>query len=52
MSVGQVARVWQTGYTEGEPAQTVANVARDMFTNLHGACTSLDFPAAPPLARS
>jgi hypothetical protein len=52
MSEGQVARVWQTGYTESEAAQAVVNVARDMFTNFHGACTLLDYPAAPPLARS
>jgi hypothetical protein len=51
MSDGEVARVLQTGYTEGEEAKSVANVAPGLLTNFHSAGTLLDVPAAPPLAR-
>jgi hypothetical protein len=51
MSDGEVAGVRQTGYTESEEAESVADVAPDLLTNFHSAGTLLDFLAAPPLAR-
>ena len=45
-------RVRQAGYTDGEIAEIVANVALNLFTNYfnHVAGTEVDFPAAPELA--
>ncbi len=47
-----VERVRQAGYTDGEIAEIVANVALNMFTNYfnHVAGTEVDFPVAPELA--
>lgn len=44
--------VREAGFTEGEIAELVANVALTIFTNVfnHVAQTEEDFPAAPPLA--
>lgn len=44
--------VRQAGYTDGEIAEIVANVALNIFTNYfnHVAETEVDFPAAPELA--
>lgn len=45
-------RVRRAGYTDGEIAEIVANVALNLFTNYfnHVAGTEVDFPAAPGLA--
>ena len=45
-------RLRQSGYTDGEIAEIVANVALNIFTNYfnHVAETEVDFPAAPELA--
>lgn len=45
-------RVRQAGYTDGEIAEIVANVALNIFTNYfnHVAGTEVDFPVAPELA--
>ena len=47
-----VSQVRQAGYTDGEVAEIVANVALNIFTNYfnHVAETEVDFPAAPELA--
>lgn len=47
-----VEQVRQAGYTDGEVAEIVANVALNLFTNYfnHVAGTEVDFPAAPRLA--
>lgn len=47
-----VQQVRQAGYTDGEIAEIVANVALNIFTNYfnHVAETEVDFPAAPELA--
>ena len=47
-----VERVRQAGYTDGEIAEIVANVALNIFTNYfnHVADTEVDFPVAPELA--
>lgn len=47
-----VERVFQAGYTDGELAEIVANVALNIFANYfnHVAGTELDFPVAPELA--
>lgn len=47
-----VQRVREAGYTDGEIAEIVANVALNIFTNYfnHVAGTEIDFPAAPELA--
>ena len=42
----ELAWVRQAGYTENEAAETVAELVRDRFTNLHVGGTLLDFPAA------
>ncbi|TWT92124.1 Alkyl hydroperoxide reductase AhpD [Botrimarina colliarenosi] len=49
---GNVERVRQVGYTDGEIAEIVAAVALNLFTNYfnHVAGTEVDFPAAPKLA--
>ena len=43
---GDFARVRRAGYTEGEIAEIVANVALNLFTNYfnHVARTEVDFP--------
>ena len=47
-----VEQVRRAGYTEGEIAEVVANVALNLFTNYfnHVAGTDVDFPKAPELA--
>jgi uncharacterized peroxidase-related enzyme len=52
VSDGDVQQVRQAGYTDGEIAEIVANVALNLFTNYfnHVAETEVDFPAAPELA--
>ena len=47
-----VYQVRGAGYTDGEIAEIVANVALNIFTNYfnHVAGTEVDFPAAPELA--
>jgi uncharacterized peroxidase-related enzyme len=47
-----VVQLRQAGYTDGEVAEIVANVALNIFTNYfnHVAGTEVDFPAAPALA--
>lgn len=47
-----VERVRQAGYTDGEIAEIVANVALNLFTNYFNlvAGTEVDFPDAPTLA--
>lgn len=47
-----VERLREAGYTAGEIAEIVANVALNLFTNYfnHVAGTEVDFPAAPNLA--
>lgn len=47
-----VERLRGAGYTEGEIAEIVANVALNLFTNYfnHVAGTEVDFPQAPALA--
>lgn len=47
-----VQRVRQAGYTDGEIAELVANVALNIFTNYfnHVAETEVDFPGVPELA--
>jgi uncharacterized peroxidase-related enzyme len=47
-----VERVREAGYTDGQLAEIVANVALNLFTNYfnHVAGTEVDFPAAPSLA--
>ena len=47
-----VERIRQAGYTDGEIAEIVANVALNLFTNYfnHVADTEVDFPVAPKLA--
>ena len=47
-----VQQVRQAGYTDGEIAEVVANVALNVFTNYfnHVAETEVDFPAAPEVA--
>jgi uncharacterized peroxidase-related enzyme len=47
-----VERVRQAGFTDGEIAEIVANVALNLFTNYfnHVAGTEVDFPVAPELA--
>lgn len=46
-----VQQVRRAGYTDGEIAEIVANVALNLFTNYfnHVAETEVDFPAAPEL---
>lgn len=48
----EVERLREAGYTDGEIAEIVANVALNLFTNYfnHVAGTEVDFPAAPNLA--
>ena len=48
----QVEQLRQSGYTDGEVCEIVANVALNLFTNYfnHVAGTEVDFPAAPSLA--
>lgn len=47
-----VERAREAGYTDGEIAEIVANVALNIFTNYfnHVAGTEVDFPAVPELA--
>jgi len=47
-----LGKIRQAGYTDGEIAEIVANVALNIFTNYfnHVAGTAVDFPAAPSLA--
>ena len=49
-----VERLRGAGYTDGEIAEIVANVALNLFTNYfnHVAGTEVDFPQAPALAAS
>ncbi len=49
-----LARVRQEGYSDGEIAEIVANVVKNIFTNYfsHVAETEVDFPAVPQLAVS
>lgn len=49
-----VAALRHIGYSDGEIAEIVANVALNMFTNYfnHIAGTDIDFPAAPELSAS
>lgn len=51
---GRVQQLRDAGYTEGEIAEIVANVALNIFTNYfnHIAGTEVDFPQAPALTRS
>lgn len=51
VSDDDVQKVRQAGYTDGEVAEIVANVALNIFTNYfnHVARTEVDFPAAPEL---
>jgi len=51
VSDDDVQKVRQAGYTDGEVAEIVANVALNIFTNYfnHVAGTDVDFPAAPEL---
>ncbi len=51
MSDGQLARVSQTGYTESEAAESVANVAMDLLTNFPVAVLLLDVAASSQFAR-
>jgi hypothetical protein len=51
LALGELARVWQSGYTESEAGETVADVARDLFANRRVAGTLLDSTAASQLAR-
>jgi uncharacterized peroxidase-related enzyme len=48
----ELEEVRRAGYTEGEIAEIVANVALNIFTNYfnHVAGTDVDFPAVPALA--
>jgi uncharacterized peroxidase-related enzyme len=48
-----VEAVRQAGFTDGEVAEIVANVALNIFTNYfnHVADTEIDFPLAPALVR-
>lgn len=52
VSDADLQRVRDAGYTDGEIAEMVANVALNIFTNYfnHVAGTEVDFPAAPELA--
>ncbi len=52
VSDNDVQNVRQAGYTDGEVAEIVANVALNIFTNYfnHVAGTEVDFPASPELA--
>ena len=52
VSDDDVQKARQAGYTDGEVAEIVANVALNIFTNYfnHVAGTEVDFPAAPELA--
>lgn len=49
-----LAAVRNAGYSEGDIAEIVANVALNLFTNYfnHVADTEIDFPAAPALAHA
>ena len=49
-----LARVRQKGYSDGEIAEIIANVVKNIFTNYfnHVAETKVDFPAVPQLAVS
>ena len=49
-----VEQVRQAGYTDGEVAEIVANVALNLFTNYfnHVAGTEIDFPAVPELSQA
>ena len=49
MSDEDVARVREAGYGDGDIAEIVANVVKNIFTNYfnHVAKTELDFPEAP-----
>ncbi len=49
-----VAGVRQADYSDGEIAEIVANVVKNIFTNYfsHVAQTEVDFPAVPQLARA
>ena len=49
----EFARVRQVGFTDGEIAEIIANVALNLFTNYFNkaADVSLDFPRAPVLSR-
>jgi len=48
----EIHKIRDAGYTDGEIAEIVANVAINIFTNYfnHVAGTEVDFPAAPELA--
>ncbi|MBI3580112.1 MAG: carboxymuconolactone decarboxylase family protein [Ignavibacteriales bacterium] len=50
VSNDEISRVRQTGYTDGEIAEIVANVALTIFTNYinHVAQTDVDFPKVTP----
>lgn len=52
VSDDDVQQAREVGYTDGEIAEIVANVALNIFTNYfnHVAGTEVDFPAAPELA--
>ncbi|MBD3673110.1 MAG: carboxymuconolactone decarboxylase family protein [Planctomycetaceae bacterium] len=52
VSDADVQRVREAGYTDGEIAEIVANVALNIFTNYfnHVVETEVDFPAVPELA--
>ena len=52
VSDDDVQQVRKAGYTDGEIAEIVANVALNIFTNYfnHVAGTEVDFPVAPALA--
>ncbi len=51
VSDGDLARVRNAGFTDGEIAELIANVALNLFSNYfnHVAGTKVDFPAASPL---
>lgn len=52
VSDGDIEKVREAGYTDGEIGEIVANVALNIFTNYfnHVAETEVDFPVAPELA--
>ena len=45
----EVGSAWPAGYTDGDIAELVANVAANIFTNYfnHVARTEVDFPRVP-----
>ncbi len=49
----EVNRIRQAGYSDGDIAEIVANVVKNIFTNYfnHVAETEVDFPKAPALAK-